>query len=74
MCLASGGEGVVHLVELGPSEGVGVLLLDAEVDRGGEAGLPGEVSVGLGQAEEREEKHGHSHSHRSDWLTVSVYS
>ena len=74
MCLAWRGEGGVQSVELGPGEGGGVLLPDAQLDRGGEAGLPGEVSVGLGQAEEREEKHGHSHSHRSDWLTVSVYS
>ena len=55
-CLAWRGEGVVDPVELGPGEGVRVLLLDAQVDRGGEAGLAGEVSEGLGLAEEREEK------------------
>ena len=55
-CLAWRGEGVVDPVELGPGEGVRVLLPDAQVDRGGEAGLAGEVGEGLCQAEQREER------------------
>ena len=82
-CLAWRGEGVVDPVELGPGEGVRVLLPDAQVDRGGEAGLAGEVGEGLCQAEqreEREEKHvevrggdnprSHCHTVRLAWLSV----
>ena len=55
VCLAGWGEGAVKPGELGPAEGLGVLLPDAQVDGGGQAGLTGEMSEGLGQREEGEE-------------------
>ena len=56
-----GGEGVVEPVELGPGEGVGVLLHEAQVDGGGETGLPGEMRGWQSQTDQREEKyHGDS--------------
>ena len=55
--LAGGGEGVVEPVELGPGEGVGVLLHEAQVDGGGETGLPREVRGWQSQTDHGEEKY-----------------